>query len=90
MSRINRREIAQGAIAAAALTVATPIVFAQQGRQTLRFVAEADLRILDPIWTTAYITRNHGYLVYEPSSARTKTFRSSRKWSSKQPCLPTA
>ena len=64
MSRVNRREIAQGAIAAAALTVATPIVFAQQGRQTLRFVAEADLRILDPIWTTAYITRNHGYLVY--------------------------
>ena len=38
---------------------------AQKGRQTLRFVAEADLRILDPIWTTAYITRNHGYLVYD-------------------------
>ena len=65
MSRINRREIAQGAIAAAALTVATPIVFAQQGRQTLRFVPHADLKILDPVWTTAYITRNHGYLVYD-------------------------
>ena len=26
---------------------------------------QADLKILDPIWTTAYITRNHGYLVYD-------------------------
>jgi len=21
--------------------------------------------VFDPIWTTAYITRNHGYLVYD-------------------------
>jgi peptide/nickel transport system substrate-binding protein len=28
-------------------------------------VAEADLKVLDPIWNTAYITRNHGYLVYD-------------------------
>ena len=27
---------------------------------TLRFVPIADLKILDPIWTTAYITRDHG------------------------------
>ena len=26
---------------------------------------EADLRILDPIATTAYITRNYGYMVYD-------------------------
>ena len=28
-------------------------------------MAQADLKILDPVWTTAYITRNHGYLVYD-------------------------
>jgi peptide/nickel transport system substrate-binding protein len=28
-------------------------------------VAQADLKVLDPIWTTAYITRDHGYLVYD-------------------------
>ena len=28
--------------------------------KTLRFIAQSDLRVLDPIWTTAYITRNHG------------------------------
>jgi hypothetical protein len=30
--------------------------------KTLRFIAQSDLRVLDPIWTTAYITRNHGYM----------------------------
>jgi len=25
--------------------------------KTLRFIAQSDLRVLDPIWTTAYITR---------------------------------
>src|SRR5215472_282568 len=33
--------------------------------RTLRFIAQADLRVLDPIWTTAYITRNHGYMVFD-------------------------
>jgi len=23
------------------------------------------LRVLDPMWTTAYITRNHGYMIYD-------------------------
>jgi peptide/nickel transport system substrate-binding protein len=31
----------------------------------LRFIPQADLRMLDPTWTTAYITRNHGYMVYD-------------------------
>ena len=51
--------------AAAAMMLGSPSVHAQNGQQTLRFVAQADLKILDPIWTTAYITRNHGYLVYD-------------------------
>jgi peptide/nickel transport system substrate-binding protein len=33
--------------------------------KTLRFIAQSDLRVLDPIWTTAYITRNHGYMVFD-------------------------
>jgi peptide/nickel transport system substrate-binding protein len=31
----------------------------------LKFVPYTDLKILDPIWTTAYITRNHGYMIYD-------------------------
>ena len=26
---------------------------------------EINLKNLDPIWTTAYITRNHGYMIYD-------------------------
>ncbi|MFI5001503.1 MAG: ABC transporter substrate-binding protein [Reyranellales bacterium] len=37
---------------------------------TLRVVAHSDLKVLDPIWTTAYITRNHGYLIYDVLLAR--------------------
>jgi len=66
MDRISRRQVVQGsAVAAAAMTLGAPAVHAQKDRKTLRFVAEADLRILDPVWTTAYITRNHSYLVYD-------------------------
>jgi len=36
-----------------------------QPNKTLRVVMHSDLKILDPIWTTAYIVRNHGYLIYD-------------------------
>ena len=31
----------------------------------LRVVPHSGLKILDPIWTTAYISRNHGYMIYD-------------------------
>src|SRR5215470_17573050 len=64
MERISRRQAMRGA-AVAAIALSAPSVRAQNAQQVLRFVAEADLKVLDPIWTTAYITRNHGYLVYD-------------------------
>ena len=33
--------------------------------KVLRFIPQADLRMLDPIYTTAYITRNHGFMIYD-------------------------
>ena len=35
-----------------------------QGK-SLKFVQNGNLTILDPIWTTAYVTRNHGYFIYD-------------------------
>ena len=36
------------------------------GAETVvRVVMHSDLKIVDPIWTTAYIARNHGYMVYD-------------------------
>ena len=34
-------------------------------QNTLRVVMHSDLKIVDPIWTTAYIVRNHGYMIYD-------------------------
>ncbi len=41
--------------------LATPVA----AQSTLRVVAHSDLKVLDPIWTTAFISRNHGYMVYD-------------------------
>src|ERR1700737_4528826 len=66
MDLISRRQVVRGAAAAGApMTLGAPPVHAQKSRETLRFVAHADLKILDPVWTTAIVTRNHSYLVYD-------------------------
>jgi peptide/nickel transport system substrate-binding protein len=40
---------------------------AQQANRkgTLRVMAQAALKVLDPVWTTAAITLEHGYLIYD-------------------------
>lgn len=68
MTRIlTRRTFAKAAASAAALAALTPRMpaFAAADGKTLRFIAQSDLRVLDPIWTTAYVTRNHGYMVFD-------------------------
>src|SRR5438552_13916759 len=46
-----------------------------QGQKVLKFIPQADLRILDPITTTAYITRNHGYMIYDTLFATDAKFQ---------------
>jgi peptide/nickel transport system substrate-binding protein len=53
------------AIGVAAGALMSAEAFAQSSGKTLKFIPQADLRVLDPIWTTGYITRNHGYMVYD-------------------------
>jgi peptide/nickel transport system substrate-binding protein len=36
-----------------------------QGKKVVRFAPHAALRVLDPVTTPAYVTRNHGYMVYD-------------------------
>ena len=60
-----RRTLKRAALAAALpLALALPAPFAV-AQSTLRVVMHSDLKIVDPIWTTAYITRNHGYMIYD-------------------------
>ncbi|HKG84606.1 MAG TPA: ABC transporter substrate-binding protein [Beijerinckiaceae bacterium] len=61
---MNRRwKITAAAVALAAGTAMGALSAAAQ--TTLRAVMHSDLKIVDPIWTTAYITRNHGYMIYD-------------------------
>ena len=49
-----------------ALAAALTMLFSASGEaQTLKVVKHSDVKIVDPIWTTAYIVRNHGYMVYD-------------------------
>src|SRR5260221_14129874 len=64
--RLTRRGFGKVA-AGAALVAAVPhgAARAAADKKILRFIAQSDLRVLDPVWTTAYITRNHGYCVFD-------------------------
>src|SRR6201981_1419748 len=64
-----------GAIVALALTFVPAIGWAEAGSKTLRFIPQADLRSIDPIWTTAYVTRNFGYLVFDTLFSLDKDFK---------------
>jgi peptide/nickel transport system substrate-binding protein len=74
IDRLTRRTFLAGSAAAAAVMAAPP-ARAQKAGGTFRFVPHADLKILDPIWTTAYITRNHGYMVYDTLFATDATLQ---------------
>lgn len=67
MTKLTRRDFGKAAAGAAlaASVLPPPARAAASGNKTLRFIAQSDLRVLDPIWTTAYITRNHGYCVFD-------------------------
>src|SRR5438132_4741690 len=64
-----------GALIGVALLLAPSAAWAQAAAKTLRFIPQADLRSIDPIWTTAYVSRNFGYLVYDTLFALDKDFK---------------
>src|SRR6267142_4362141 len=58
---MTRRRLVAGLTALAVLALVGPAT----AETTLRVVMHSDLKIVDPIWTTAYIVRNHGYMIYD-------------------------
>jgi peptide/nickel transport system substrate-binding protein len=63
----RRRTILQAGLASAALIGAgvAPLARAQQRGKTARMVPHGDLRVLDPIWTTANMSAYHGAMMYD-------------------------
>src|SRR6195256_3553282 len=43
--------------------------------KTITAVMHSDLRVIDPLLTTAYITRDHGYMVYDTLLATDSNFK---------------
>jgi peptide/nickel transport system substrate-binding protein len=60
---MQRRQFLEASAGLTAL--AAPRIGAAQGAKVLRFVPQADLSTLDPHWNTAYVTRNHGFMVFD-------------------------
>ena len=61
-----RRHLFAGAAGLAASSVLPTPLLAQGSRATtLRFVPQANLTALDPIWTSAIVTQMHGYHVFD-------------------------
>jgi peptide/nickel transport system substrate-binding protein len=56
---------AMRALLAIATTAAATAAACGADAQVLRVVPHSNLNILDPIWTTQYMARNHGYMVYD-------------------------
>src|SRR3989442_1348192 len=62
MMSLHRRLIVSVVLFLPCVAGAAPHAHAET---TLRVVMLSDLKIIDPIWTTAYIVRNHGYMIYD-------------------------
>jgi peptide/nickel transport system substrate-binding protein len=60
----GRSIVIAAALAASTAIVPAGAVMAQEA-ETITAVMHSGLRVLDPIITTAHITRNHGYMIYD-------------------------
>ena len=52
-------------LAAGTATLALPAIARAADTRLLKFIPQSDLAVLDPIWTTAYVTRNHGFMIFD-------------------------
>jgi len=73
--RMTRREFGIGAGAASLAGLGSSARAKAADNKTLRFIPQTDVQVLDPIWTTAYVTRNHGYMVFDTLFAIDSKFK---------------
>src|SRR5882724_7870496 len=75
ISRWRRPMIASSVALAVLALVAALTSQAIAAGKTITAVMHSDLRIIDPGFTTAYITRDHGYMVYDTLLATDSSFK---------------
>jgi peptide/nickel transport system substrate-binding protein len=69
---MNRRDVLKGA---SMIALAAPMVARAASQRVLKFIPQSDLAILDPVWTSATVTRNHAYLIFDTLFAQDSNFR---------------
>ena len=65
---MQRRSLLKGSgaiLGGAVASLAAPAKLRAASQTTLRFIPQIDLVYLDPVYTTPYVSRNHGYLVFD-------------------------
>ncbi len=60
----------RGLLGAAAAVFASPALAQSDAARTLRVIPQANLTSLDPVWTTAVVTRNHAFMIYDQNCAQ--------------------
>src|SRR6476620_3844668 len=75
ISSRKRPTIASSMTLAVLALLAAPASQAMAAGKTITAVMHSDLRVTDPIITTAYITRDHGYMVYDTLLATDSNFK---------------
>ena len=75
MLKWTRRQMIAAAAAIPLALTSFGITSDAFAEKVLRVIPHADLKNLDPIWTTAYISRNHGYLIYDTLFAMDESFK---------------
>src|SRR3954452_14136399 len=63
---VSRRSLLKAAAAVPALSF--PGILRAESQTTLRFIPDIDLAFVDPIYSTAHASRNHGFMGYDTLS----------------------
>ena len=73
MFDVLRRLAGLAMTAVGATTIALTIAPAR-AESVLRIVMGSDAKVIDPVWTPSYPTRNHGYMIYDSLFAMNDKF----------------
>ena len=65
MKNLRSTYLAATMVIAGLSAVCLPGAAMAQPQTIVRAVMHSDLKIVDPVWSTAYISRNHGYMIYD-------------------------
>lgn len=68
---MQRRHFLKAALGA----IAAPSLVRAENARVLRFIPQSDVTVLDPVWSSVYVTRNHGYLVFDTLYGQDSSFR---------------